>query len=148
MQLSKLYRSSEHYYYYMVIANNRRIDARTIEIHHSDNHQITFVLPHSTTIKIYCLYFLSILGELKGHVIEKSTVTSIVECGLKCVWLQPDCKSLNYITTDRGQSAICEINNSSKSHADKEDFVRQPNSKYLEPITDERQDASQVMIVI
>ena len=132
----------------MVTANNRRIDARTIEIHHSDNHQITFVLPHSTTIKIYCLYFLSILGELKGHVIEKSTVTSIVECGLKCVSLQPDCKSLNYITTDRGQSAICEINNSSKSHADKEDFVRQPNSKYLEPITDERQDASQVMIVI
>ena len=75
---------------------------------------------------LYKLYFLK--GALKGHVIEKSTVNSPVECGLKCASLLPDCKSINRINKHPGQSAICEINNSSKSHAHKDDFVRQPNS--------------------
>ena len=87
-----------------------------------------------------CLYNLCFLkGALKGHVIEKSTVNSLVECGLKCASLLPDCKSLNYITKHPGQSAICEINNSSKSHAHKDDFVRQPNSEYFETIANENQ---------
>ena len=86
---------------------------------------------------LYNLCFLK--GALKGHVIEKSTVNSLVECGLKCASLLPDCKSLNYITKHPGQSAICEINNSSKSHAHKDDFVRQPNSEYFETIAKENQ---------
>ena len=90
---------------------------------------------------LYNLYFLK--GVLKGHVIEKSTVNSLVECGLKCASLLPDCKSLNYITKHPGQSAICEINNSSKSHAHKDDFVRQPNSEYFETIANENQQENQ-----
>ena len=86
---------------------------------------------------LYNLYFLK--AALKGHVIEKSTVNSLIECGLKCASLLPDCKSLNYITKHPGQSAICEINNSSKSHADKDDFVRLINSEYFEPVTEENQ---------
>ena len=75
--------------------------------------------------------------------IDKSTVNSLVECGLKCASLLPDCKSLNYITKHPGQSAICEINNSSKSHAHKDDFVRQPNSEYFETIAKENQQENQ-----
>ena len=90
---------------------------------------------------LYNLCFLK--GALKGHVIEKSTVNSLVECGLKCASLLPDCKSLNYITKHPGQSAICEINNSSKSHAHKHDFVRQPNSEYFETIANENQQDNQ-----
>ena len=60
------------------------------------------------------LYFLK--GALKGHVIDISTVNSLVECGLNCASLLPDSKSINYITKHPGQSAICEIDNSSKSH--------------------------------
>ena len=90
---------------------------------------------------LYNLCFLK--GALKGHVIEKSTVNSLVECGLKCASLLPDCKSLNYITKHPGQSAICEINNSSKSHAHKDDFVRQPNSEYFETIANENQQDNQ-----
>ena len=74
---------------------------------------------------------------LKGHVIEKSTVTSLVECGLKCASLLPECKSLNYITVYPSKSAICEINNSSKSQAHEDDFIRQINSEYFEPVTDD-----------
>ena len=85
---------------------------------------------------LYSLYFPK--GALKGHVIEKSTVNSLIECGLKCASLLPDCKSLNYITKHPGQSAICEINNSSKSHAHN-DFVRQPNSEYFETVANENQ---------
>ena len=90
---------------------------------------------------LYNLYFLK--GALKGHLIDKSTVNSLVECGLKCAWFLPDCKSLNYITKHPGQSAICEINNSSKSHAHKDDFVRQPNSEYFETIANENQQENQ-----
>ena len=75
--------------------------------------------------------------------IDKSTVNSLVECGLKCASLLPDCKSLNYITKHPGQSAICEINNSSKRHAHKDDFVRQPNSEYFETIANENQQDNQ-----
>ena len=78
-------------------------------------------------------------GALKGHVIEKSAVNSLAECGLKCASLQPDCKSLNYVTKDHGQSAICEIDNSSKRHAHKDDFVRLINSKYFELNPEENQ---------
>ena len=90
---------------------------------------------------LYNLCFLK--GALKGHVIEKSTVNSLVECGLKCASLLPDCKSLNYITKHPGQSAICEINNGSKSRAHKDDFVRQPNSEYFETIAKENQQENQ-----
>ena len=86
---------------------------------------------------LYNLYFLK--GALKGHLIDKSTVNSLVECGLKCASLLPDCKSLNYITKHPNQSAICEINNSSKRHAHKDDFVRQPNSEYFETIANDNQ---------
>ena len=75
--------------------------------------------------------------------IDKSTVNSLVECGLKCASLLPDCKSLNYITKHPGQSAICEINNGSKSRAHKDDFVRQPNSEYFETIANENQQDNQ-----
>ena len=75
---------------------------------------------------LYNLCFLK--GALKGHVIEKPTVNSLVECGLKCTSLLLDSC---YITKHPGQSAICEINNSSKSHAHKDDFVRQPSSEYF-----------------
>ena len=102
------------------------------------------MFPPKHTAKVYSnLNFIT--DALKGHVIEKSSVTSLVECGLKCAWLLPDCKSLNYVTEDYDQSAAtCEINNSSKSHAHKDDFVRQPNSEYFEPITDENQDKNPV----
>ena len=93
-------------------------------------------------IVAYIILFF-ITAALKGHVIEKSTVTSLVECGLKCASLLPDCKSLNYITKHPGQSAICEINNSSKSNAHKDDFVRQPNSEYFGTIADENQQENQ-----
>ena len=89
------------------------------------------------------LYFLK--GTLKGHVIEKYTVSSLVECGLKCASLLPDCKSFNYITKHPKQSAICEINNCSKTHAQKNDFVHQPNSKYFEPIAVENQEENQIV---
>ena len=99
---------------------------------------------------LYNLYFPK--GALKGHVIEKFTVNSLIECGLKCASLLPDCKSLNYITKHPGQSAICEINNSSKSHAHKDDFVRQPNSEYIETIAYENhqdnQDVKQVYVCV
>ena len=95
------------------------------------------------------LYFLK--GVLKRHVIEKSTVNSLAECGLKCTSLQPDCKSLNYVTKHPGQPAICEINNSSKRHAHKDDFVRLINSKYFELNPEENQheiqDVNKVIFV-
>ena len=98
---------------------------------------------------LYNLYFLK--AALKGHVIEKSTVNSLIECGLKCASLLPDCKSINYMTKHPGQSAICEINNSSKSHADKDDFVRLINSEYFEPVSEENQheiqDVNKVIFV-
>ena len=77
--------------------------------------------------------------------IEKYTVSSLVECGLKCASLLPDCKSFNYINKHPGQSTICEINNCSKSHAQKNDFVLQPHSKYFEPITVENQEENQIV---
>ena len=85
--------------------------------------------------KKYCLYFPK--GALKGHVIEKYSVTSLVECGLKCVSLLPDCKSLNYVTIYPSKLHVCEINNSSKSHTLKDNFFREPNSEYFEPISEE-----------
>ena len=101
-------------------------------------------------MNLYKLYFLK--DALKGHVIEKSTVNSLIECGLRCASLLPDCKPINYITKHPVQSAICEINNSSKSHAHKDDFVRQPNSEYFETIPNaenqqENQDVKQVLVV-
>ena len=99
---------------------------------------------------LYNLCFLK--GALKEHVIDKCTVNSLVECGLKCASLLPDCKSLNYITKHPGQSAICEINNSSKSHAHKDDFVQQSNSEYFEPIANanqqENQDVKHVLVCV
>ena len=99
---------------------------------------------------LYNLYFLK--GALKGHLIDKSTVNSLVECGLKCASFLPDCKSLNYITKYPGQSATCEINNSSKCQAHKDDFVRQPNSEYFETIANdnqqENQDVKQVYVCV
>ena len=92
---------------------------------------------------MYLYNLCSLKGALKGHLIEKSTVNSLVECGLKCASLLPDCKSLNYITKHPGQSAICEINNGSKSRAHKDDFVRQPNSEYFETIANENQQDNQ-----
>ena len=66
-----------------------------------------------------------------------------MECGLKFASLLPECKSLNYVTAeDPSQSAICEINNSSKRHVHKDDFIRQANSKYFEPFTQENKDDS------
>ena len=90
---------------------------------------------------LYNLYFLK--GALKGHLIDKSTVNSLVESGLKCASLLPDCKSLNYVTKHPSQSAICEINNSIKSYAHKNHFVRQPNSEYFETIANENQQENQ-----
>ena len=66
-----------------------------------------------------------------------------MECGLKCASLLPDCKSLNYITKHPGQSAICEINNSSKSQAHEDDFIRLVNSEYFGTIADENQQENQ-----
>ena len=55
----------------------------------------------------------------------------------------PDCKSLNYVTVNPSKSVICEINNSSKSHAHKDDFGQQPNSEYFETIANENQQENQ-----
>ena len=96
---------------------------------------------HSTILPSKNIIFILSTGALKKHVIEKSTVDSLVECGLKCASLLPDCKSINYVTKQHG-SAICEINNSSKSDSHKDEFVQQHNSEYFEAITDENQDDS------
>ena len=78
-----------------------------------------------------------VLGALTGHVVASSNFYSEIECGLKCVTMEGDCKSLNYIQ-EPNQTTKCEINNMTQHSAPKTDFIQQQYSKYLEPINIEQ----------